>query len=104
MPRVQKITCKPSPDSNIVDLRKVPEAIDKAKIRSLTQYQNTDADGNDHAGVIINGVTKAGALIIPMTEGAVKAGLFKAVGDGYVHAFGATFTKKEGRTLDTIIL
>lgn len=85
--------------SELVAISKLPQEIKKARIARIHVW-----DKESSGGVILYGIAPEGALAITLDEAAIKAGIFTKVHGGYVHAFGPTFTKKEGKTLDTIIL
>lgn len=93
------ITAPVQKSTSLLGISKVPEAIKKTPITRVHTWDN-----GKMGGVILYGVVPNGAISIILDENAVKAGLFKKAGKGYIHAFGASFAKKEGKTLDTIIL
>ena len=101
MPRVTRIHIV-SKSNELVTLQQLPEAIKDKPISAFVQWESPKTQTS---GVILKGVSPKGDLNILCTEETIKAGVF--TGDekqGYIHAFGSKFSKKEGTAIETIIL
>lgn len=101
MPRVARIHIVSKP-SKLVTLQEIPEAIKDKPIGAFVQWESSKTQTS---GIILKGVSEKGDLNILCTPETIKAGVF--TGDdkqGYIHAFGSKFSKKEGTAIETIIL